>query len=322
MAAKKFGWCFIGSGSITKRVLADFDKTDGGYLASVYSRTFERAKALADEYDATAYASAEAAMTAPGVRAVYVATPHPKHVQYALMALNLGIPVLCEKPLAMDYAGAEAMINLARAKGVFFMEGMWMRFNPVIERTLSWIGAGLIGPLQTMTASFTSRVAYDESSRLYNEALGGGALLDVGIYTLALARFVTGRQPAAIQTAATFAKSGADDKTSVVLEYDGGFIARLFSGLSVYEPQDGYIYGADGYIHLPKFWAPKTVRHVWGAKEEIFDAEFEGEGFQFEFNAVMRDIWEGRTEDARMPHALSLEIMRTAEDCLRKFEEK
>lgn len=318
MADKKFGWCFIGSGSITSRVLNDFDKTDGAYLLSVYSRTYDNAKRLAQAYGAQAFESAEEAMAAPGVRGVYIATPHPMHKRYALMALERGLPVLCEKPLAMNYQDAEEMIKCARKNGVYFMEGMWMRFNPALGKALEWIGNGGIGRIRSLTASFSSRCAFDESSRLFNASLGGGSLLDVGIYALAFAHIVMGAPPVRASAVADYAPTGVDSQCAMTFQYDGGAIARLFCGISVCEPQDAYIYGEKGYIKLKKFWAPSAAQIVRG-NTETYDAGFAGEGFQFEFDAAMADIGAGRIENALMPHKLSLEIMKTADDCLREI---
>lgn len=318
-ASDAFGWCFIGAGSIARRVLNDFDKTGGAYLASVYSRTSPRAEKLAADYGARAYDTPEAAMRAPGVRGVYVATPHPAHAHYAKMALAAGIPVVCEKPLATNLADAEAMVACSRANNTFFMEGMWMRFNPAVNRALSWVADGRIGRVRTLTASFASRCAYDASSRLFSAELGGGALLDVGIYALAIARFVMGKNPSELAAMADFAPTGVDSQSAMILKYDDGAIARLFSGLSAYEPQDAYIYGEGGYIHLPKFWAPKAARLIVDGDEEVYNADFEGEGFQFEFRAAMADIEAGRIENGAMPHSLSLQIMKTAQDAIGRF---
>ena len=123
----KFGWCFIGAGNIVKRVMAEMHKTNGGYLASVYSPTFSNAAAIADQHGAKAYHTAEEAMSDPNVRAVYIASPHSNHMESTIAALKVGLPVLCEKPFAVNFAQSQRMIDEAKARKVYLVEGMWTR---------------------------------------------------------------------------------------------------------------------------------------------------------------------------------------------------
>jgi predicted dehydrogenase len=304
-----FGWCFIGAGSITARVMKDFPHTAGSFAATVWSRSFEKAQAFAERYGARACQTAEEAIADPRVRGVYVATPHPFHREYTLLALKQGKAALCEKPLAMNRAEAEEMVSTARERGVYLMDGLWTRHNPVIKRVLSWIREGRIGAVRSLNAAFSFYHPFDPASRLHAPELGGGALLDVGVYVIALARFIFQSPPVSFSAAADFSSLGVDNLCAMQFKYGDGAIARLFSGIAASEPQDACIAGEGGHITIPKFWAPHSARLQSPEGEEIFEAAFPGEGFQFEFDAAAADVLAGKTENSLLPHRLSLDIM-------------
>ncbi len=311
MDDRRFGWCFIGSGGITRRVMRDMGRTDGGYLAAVYSKTFENAKKLADEYGAKAYRAAAEAMDDPAVKAVYVATLHPSHKEYAMLALKKGLPVLCEKPIAMDLQDTNEIIACAKAEGAYLMDGMWTRHNPAVRKAMEWVKEGRIGRVRSLTAAFSFNRPFDASHRLFGKELGGGALLDVGIYVIAIARFLMDGQPQKISALADFAPNGVDNLCAMNFQYQDGAVARLFCGLSVDEPQDAVVYGEKGFIRLPHFWAPKFAELTVEGKTECYEPGFEGEGFQFEFDAAMADIRAGRLENELLTHGLTRDLMDT-----------
>ncbi|MDR1540081.1 MAG: Gfo/Idh/MocA family oxidoreductase [Clostridiales bacterium] len=323
MNSKDFGWCFIGSGRITDRVLNDLlPYANGSYPAAVYSKTYENALRFARTHGAKAYASADAAMSDPDVKAVYICTTNPSHKDYAIMALRRGLPVLCEKPAALSLDDARRIIAASKDSDAYFMEGMWTRHNPVIKRVLSWIEEGRIGKVRSLSASFSFWHDYNPNSRLFDPAQGGGALYDVGIYVIALSRFVFNEMPESVKAFADFAPSGVDSLAAMIFKYPGGGISRLFAGVSADEPDDAVISGEKGYIRIPHFWAPKTSRLVLKKPdgdlglEEHYTPGFPGEGFQFEFNAVKDDVLAGRKENSLMTRELTLsmaELMEAAE---------
>lgn len=305
----KFGWCFIGSGSITDRVMKDMPQTDGGYPATVWSHNFEHAQKFAGKYGATACKTAEEAIGNPNVRAVYVATAHPFHRDYTIMALKQGKPVLCEKPLAMNLAETRKMVTTARDSGVYLLDGLWHRHNPVVKKVLGWIKEGRIGKIRSLQASFSFFSAHDPASRLHAPELGGGAILDVGVYVIALARFLFESDPISISAAADFSPLGVDNLCSMQFKYADGSIARLFGGISTSEPQDAYISGEGGYISIPIFWKPKSAVLHTPKETETYEVNFPGEGYNFEFDAAAADILEGKRENALVTHQISLDIM-------------
>jgi predicted dehydrogenase len=305
----EFGWCFIGSGGITDRVMRDMPHTNGGYPATVWSRNFEHTRRFAEKYGAMACKTAEEAITNPNVKAVYVATPHPFHRDYTIMALRRSRPVLCEKPLAMNLAETQEMIKTARDSGVYLMDGLWHRHNPIVKKVLGWVREGRIGKIRSLQASFSFFSAHDPASRLHAPELGGGALLDVGVYVIALARFLFESDPVRISAAADFSSLGVDKLCSMQFKYADGSIARLFAGISASEPQDAYISGEGGYISIPIFWKPKSAALYTSNETETYEVDFPGEGYNFEFDAAAEDILSGKKENALVTHQMSLDIM-------------
>ncbi|MDL2317522.1 Gfo/Idh/MocA family oxidoreductase [Eubacteriales bacterium OttesenSCG-928-A19] len=312
MAQGRFGWCFIGSGRIVERVLKDLPYSQGAYVATVYSPNYAHAQAFAQKAGAIACKSLEEAVSHPDVRAVYVGTPHAVHMENTIAALELGKPVLCEKPFALNRRESQAMIDAARASSLYLMEGMWMRFNPAIRKALSWIESGRIGRVLGMRAEFAFRYSDGAPERLVSLSLGGGALLDVGVYTVALSRFVFGAQPTALDATATFRPSGVDGQCALTLCYDDSAIARLYASLDVSTPNDAHIYGDKGSIYIPDFALPERATLIpFSGDPEVYESGKPGEGFQYEFDAVMEDILAGKLENALVSHQYTLDVMET-----------
>jgi predicted dehydrogenase len=319
MNDKSFGWCFIGSGSITDRVMRDLEHAAGSWPVAVFSRNLENARRFAQAYGARAYATAAEAMGDPAVRAVYVATPHSSHKEYTLQALRRGLPVLCEKPLTLTLADAKEMIGTARRQGVYLCEAMWTGHNPVTQQVLAWVRAGRVGRVRSLQASFSFFHAYNPDSRLYDPALGGGALLDVGVYTAAFAQLLFGDVRGEITgVTADRAENGVDSLCAVTLRY-GPALARLFCGVAADEPQDVFVGGEAGHIVMPHFWAAKSATLRTQAAGEVFAPNFPGEGFQFEFDAVRQDILAGRKENGIISHEFSLRVMEMLEEVRRRM---
>ena len=310
MRTRDFGWCFIGSGGITGRVLPDMlNYADGSYPAAVYSKTYAHAVLFAEKYGAAAYETAEEALSDPRVRAAYVCTTNPSHKKYTVMALNKGIPVICEKPAALNASEAREMIEAANRGGTYFMEAMWMRHNPVIKQVVEWVEQGCVGAVRSVSASFSFSHKYDPDFRIFDPRCGGGALLDVGVYAVAFTRTVIPEMPVSVKACAGFTPSGVDAVNAMIFRYADGAVARVFSGIMAHEPDDAYISGENGYIHVPRFWAPKKAVLNVNNKEQVYEAVFGGEGFQFEFDAAKADILAGKRENALVTHRFTLDVM-------------
>lgn len=305
---KDFGICFVGAGSIARRVLKDLPKTRRCYLAAAVSRTTSSADALCAEYGGNSYRSIDEALSDPNVRAAYIATPHTEHKKATLAAINRGIPVLCEKPFAVNSEDAGEMIATARKKGVYLAEAMWTRHNPVIKQAIEWVQNGKIGKIRAIDASFSYNSQYDPDSRIFNPAYAGGSLLDVGVYTLAFTRFFTHGAVESIAANALI-ENGVDLSCAVSLKLEGGVLARLYSGINTATVDTGFVYGDRGHIEIPRFWCPrKAVLHANGG-DETYEAPIDGEGFWFEFDALCEDVAESRLENELVTHDHTMSVM-------------
>ncbi|QHW29674.1 Gfo/Idh/MocA family oxidoreductase [Paenibacillus rhizovicinus] len=306
------GWGFIGAGGITKRVINDLKEMKDGRLAAVYSRTGANAEQLATPYGAKAYTDCEMMIRDPEVDAIYVATPHHLHMEHACLALTLGKPVLCEKPLAPNAAQVRAMVEKSRETGTYLMEAMWTRFFPVTRKVMQWVSEGAIGDVHYLTADFGFSASENPESRLFNPATAGGSLLDVGVYAVSYASMIFGSKPVEVLSRSRSASTGVDSRMACLLEYENGQMASLFSSISTSTPQEVRIIGTKGHIEVPRFWSPTEARLFVGNQlaDECKDARV-GEGFRFEFEAVQEDLRAGRKENALMTHDESIAIAET-----------
>jgi predicted dehydrogenase len=292
---------------------------DDAKLVAVASRTQASADKFGDEFGVPHrhIGAAELARNAE-VDVVYVATPHPMHKDNTLQCLAGGKAVLCEKPFAMNFLEAEEMVAAARAKNLFLMEAMWMYCFPAMAKVREIVNSGAIGEVRQVHSNFCFRADENESSRLLNPDLGGGALLDVGIYNVSLARMVYQRQPARIVSMAHLGETGVDEQSAVILGYDNGALAILTSAVRTDTCNEATIYGTDGYIKMPgEFWAPKKIIVKTSQSEEEFAFDYVGEGYHYEAAEVMNCLRKGQLESSLVPLDTTLEIMKTM-DSIRK----
>jgi predicted dehydrogenase len=311
-------WGIVGPGKIARKFADDLRLVPGASLHAVASRSLERSQAFAEAYDTPyAYDSCEALAECPGLDVVYIATPHTSHYEHTMFFIEKGIPVLCEKPFAMDLPQAKRMANLAQQKGVFLMEAVWTRFIPATVQALAWIAEGKIGDLCMVQADFGFKSAYDPASRLFDKALGGGSLLDIGIYPVWLAVNLLGK-PAAehIRAAATFSPSGGDETCSFSFTYEGNRMALGFSTIAANTPIEARIYGEKGSILLHKRWhhTQQLTLSLYQDKEmlhETIELPYEGWGYAYEARHVADCLANGLTESPLQPLSRTLEVMET-----------
>ncbi|MDP2891605.1 MAG: Gfo/Idh/MocA family oxidoreductase [Bacillota bacterium] len=314
----KIGWGFIGAGHISHRFIKGLLEVPDAYLAAVGSRAEGKAEAFVSQYGGKAYTSYEKVILDKDVDIIYVATPNSLHMEHTLLSLDLGKPVLCEKPMAANAAQARAMASKAREKRLFLMEAMWTRFFPAMEKVRSWINDREIGNIHYLTAEFGfNKGAEDPKSRLFDPALAGGSLLDLGVYAVSFSSMVFGKKPRYIASIAEPASTGVDAHMGCLLGYEGGGIASLFSSLHTNSAREARISGERGYIVIPKFWMPvNAILYKDQQFAEEFSCESASEGFQYEIAAVQKDLRGGRTEDPLMPLDESIAILETM-DALR-----
>jgi predicted dehydrogenase len=311
-------WGILAPGRISRVFANALRESAGAELVAVGSRDRGRADAFAAEFGApTAYGSYEELAADPHVDAIYIGSPHAFHEADAVLCLRHGKHVLCEKALALNAGQVEHMISVAREEDRLLMEAMWTRFLPAMVRVRRLVAEGAIGTPRFLTADFGFKAAFDPHSRLFDPALGGGALLDVGIYPLSLAFMLFG-EPTEITGFANLAATGVDQESVVLLRHGQGELAMLASSFTIDTARRALIEGTAGSIRIDDgWWKCKRITVVKnGGEPETLDFPFRGAGYAYEAEEFMDLIRAGKRDSAVMPLAESLAIMRTM-DALR-----
>ena len=303
-------WGIIGPGKIARKFAQDLKEVPHAELYAVASRNHGRAKAFANEYNAEkAFGSYEALAEDTEVDAVYIATPHSLHKEYSLMCLSQKKAVLCEKPLAMDTTQVEEMIAAAKAHKVLLMEAMWTAFLPHFQAAMQKVREGLLGEIKSIEADFGFHSPFNPVSRLFDKQLGGGSLLDIGIYPLFLSLSVLGR-PVDVEARATFFENGADSSCHITLLYDHTAKARLFSTLLKETPTVAVIKGSEGTLNIhPRFHESSSFTILKEGKTEQRTFTNRGKGFVHEIEHFCNLLREGQTESPVMTFDTSRQII-------------
>jgi len=306
-------WGILGPGNIAHRFARGLNVLPDAELTAVGSRSVEKAAEFAKEFDIPhKHNSYIDLANDPDVDVIYVATPHPFHREHSILCLKAGKAVLCEKPLAINTREVEEIINCARESKKFLMEAMWTRFLPVMARVREWLVEGAIGEVRMLTADFGFRSGWDPDGRLLNPNMAGGALLDVGVYTVAMASMVFGEQPSRIVSLAHIGETGVDEQAAMLLGYDAGQLAILSCAVRTNTPQEARIMGTEGTIYIPDFWhATSATLYVSGKDAEQIEMPFDGNGYNYEAAEVMRCLRAEKLESDIMPLDESLAIMET-----------
>lgn len=306
-------WGILGTGWIANAFASALVQVPGAELLAVGSRTARSAERFGDHFGIQRrYANSEALVQDPEVDVVYIATPNPLHREHALLCLDSGKAVLCEKPFALNARQAEEVIRTARRRELFLMEAMWSRFFPLMARVRALVADGTIGPVQMLVADLCLRFEFDPADRRYAPDLGGGALLDLGIYTLSLASMIMG-PPSKITSLAHLGPSGVDEQAGIVLGYDGGQMSVLHCSLRVDSPVEATLLGTKGRIRLHPWWIrpDRLTLSVSGREDTPIEMPFGGNGYQFEALEVMECLRNGKQESDLMPLDETLSIVRT-----------
>ncbi|OAV42610.1 Gfo/Idh/MocA family protein [Lewinella sp. 4G2] len=328
----KFNWAILGLGNIAGKFAEDLPLIEGAHLAAVGSRSLERAQAFADNHGAEYAAGTYAGIfEGPRIDAVYIATPHVQHLELTLMCLERGVPVLCEKPLGLNLSEVEEMVAKARSTGTYLMEALWTRFLPSTLKVQELIASGAIGEVLSVRSDFGFRandleVALSPTSlapaaapnlarnRILNPDLGGGALLDIGIYPQFLSQFLLG-EPTEINAVARLSPQGVDLDTSVTCHHAGGQLSHNYSTVLGRTKTEALILGTTGSIHWhPRWHEPSSFSILRGKNDppENFYFDYGGaNGYKYEAEAVMADVRAGRSENALWGLEDSLALHRT-----------
>jgi predicted dehydrogenase len=310
--SERIRWGILSTGGIAAKFVADLLTLPDAEVAAVGSRSQEAADRFASAHGIPrAYGSWQALADDADVDVVYVATPHSAHHAASMTCLRAGKAVLCEKPLTLDRTQAEDLATVARDGGVFLMEAMWMRCFPAIHTICGLIADGAIGEVTSVHADF-GLSSFEPTHRLRAPELGGGALLDLGVYPVTFAQIVLG-PPASIRAWATLTPQGVDQNTAVTFGYDSGAVAALTCSLVGDTPRTAAVTGTLGRIELPRnFYRPThfTLTRA-DARPERVETPFAGHGYHFEAAEVHRCLREGLTESPVVPLAETLAVMAT-----------
>jgi predicted dehydrogenase len=306
-------WGILATGKIAHKFATGLAALPDAQLQAVASRDQSKAEAFAQEFGAiTAHGSYEALAADPLVDIIYVASPHALHHAHTLLCLRQGKHVLCEKPMALNARQAEEMFEAARLHNCFLMEAMWTRFLPAWQEVSQWLAQGLVGEVRLLQADFCFRSGtFDPQSRNFNLELGGGALLDIGIYPIALAYQVFGEDPVEVKSTASLGPTGVDEQSSYLFRYANGAQAVLSSSFQTHGPKEAIINGTQAAIRVPLFWRAseaQLLHHM--AEPEVHTFPLEASGLQYQAVSVMADLRAGRTANETMPPTETLRIMR------------
>jgi len=311
-------WGIISTGGIAHTFARDLAFIDSGVAVAVGSRSMESANAFADEFDiAGRYDSYEELVNDPEVEAVYVATPHPMHFDNAMLALEQRKPVLVEKAFTVTADQAAKLVEVAAERKVFMMEAMWTRFLPHVIAIRELIADGSIGEIVSFEADHGKRFAYDPSSRFFNPDLGGGAMLDLGVYPISFASMLLG-SPTKMIAMVDHAPTGVDMAESMIFGYANGAHALLNATMAARTSTRASISGTRARIEMEgDFYAPGAFSLITpdGASRR-FEFTTQGRGLHYEAAEVARCVRSGLLESPLMPSHETVQIMKTMESVL------
>ena len=307
---KKFSWGILGTGGIAQAFAADLSHLPDHAIAAVGSRTLSAAQAFSESYPGSVAYGSYQELVESDVDAIYIATPHTFHAEHALLALNAGKPVLCEKPFTINAGQARSVVDLARSKNLPLLEAIWTRFLPHIHLMQHIIERGDLGEILTVSADHGQYLPREKAARLWEPALGGGALLDLGIYSITLAHLVLGA-PEKIISDVTKTDEGVDLQTSMIFHYQNGAQAILTCTMANRTAITATIAGSKARLELDaSFYAPTSMRLITrdGGVTE-YPNTYIGHGLREEAVEFARMVRAGEIESPLMPHSRSIEIM-------------
>ncbi len=308
---KKLNLAILGAGGIARTMASTVREMEEVNLYAVAARDAERAAKFAEEYGAEkSFGSYEEMLKDDGVELVYIATPHSHHCEHAKLCISYGRPVLCEKAFTWNAKEAEEVLAYAKEKGVFITEAMWVRYMPMSVMLRDLLDSGRIGEVTGLTANLGYSLMHVE--RMVRPELAGGALLDLGVYTLNFATWVLGDQIQSFTSAMVKHDTGVDKQEFVDLVYPDGTAAGLFNTMQAVTDRKGYIYGTKGHIVVDNINNYEAF-HIYNNQYELVETierPKQISGYEYEVLACKRAIEEGKLECEEMPHEHTMNIMR------------
>ncbi len=312
MASNKYNWGIISTGSIAQSFADGLKVLSDVCLYAVASRSLESAREFAARNEMSrAFGSYRELYDDKNVDIVYIGTPHNYHYQNVKDALNAGKNVLCEKALTLNATQAQELADLAREKNLFLMEAMWNRFQPWYTKVKEILEKGAIAEIDHVKAEFAVAFPFDPQHRIFNMKLAGGSLLDLGVYPIAIASLFLGT-PSEIISTVNICQTGADDKVNMIFKYPGAKTAQLMCSSRFAAKNNFTLYGPLGFIEVEgPINRPQKVSLYKNNEDPLdFHCPVEGNGYNYEAQAVMNMLNEGKTEHPLMSLDESIEIMK------------
>ncbi|WP_198116138.1 Gfo/Idh/MocA family protein [Massilia rhizosphaerae] len=316
----KVRWGILGTGKIAKAFATALKDTPDAQLAGVGSRNRASAAGFAREFGGAAYASYEDLVTAGDVDLVYVGTPHPMHYENVRLALEAGKGVLCEKAFTVNRDQAEELVRFARDKNLFLMEAMWTRFLPALAEVRRIVDSGEIGTVRQVNADLGFKADVGPEHRLFNPVLGGGALLDLGIYPLSIALALLGPVETVLAQA-DLGPTGVDEQTGILLRHGGGGMSVCSCSLRARLPSELTIAGERGHVRMnTMFYRTQTVTvaRADGISRTV-PTPYIGNGYVHEVIEAQRCWRAGLVESPGMTHADTLALMGVMDEIRRQI---
>lgn len=313
-------WGIIGPGTIANAFAQEVQNTEKGKLIAVYGRNEDKARKFAKEYNLQKhYSNIDDFLNDKEIDAVYIATPHSHHMEYAIKCIKAKKHILCEKPFSYNKKTSEKVLSLAKENNVFIMEALWTLFLPAVNKAKSWIDEGKIGKVKMITANFGFESEVDVNSRLYNPNLAGGALLDVGIYPILLSNFIMNDIPKEINATAVMTSTNVDESDVISLKYKNNSLASLTCSIASDTDNTAVIYGEKGKIVIPKFWMSKNA-YLYTKNEELsFQDSYEGAGYMYEIMEANECILNEKLESSIASHKFTLDLANIMDDIREKI---
>lgn len=309
----KFRWAYIGSGNIANSTAKSITKGNH-IITSVYSRNKAKALDFAKKYNARAYDDFDTAVNRADVDGVYIATPHTAHIDYAVRAMELGKPVLCEKPVGICISDVDLLINTSKNTGVYFCEAMWTWFSDVALTVKDWVQSGQIGEVQEVEINYAfPGIMMPKNSRVLMPETAGGALLDIGIYPITYCYNIFGYPDSIVCNGKI--KNGIDISETVILDYKT-FKCTLNMSLCTLK-ENCLIKGSKGTVSLPTFFhmASKAILKN-GEGKKVFNGKTD---YLTEFTRASEEIRQGLTESAYIPFSATRDCMKIMDECRKQM---
>jgi predicted dehydrogenase len=327
-----FAWAIVGPGAIAQKFAEAINAMPDTYLHTVCGRDLERAKDFANGWRANGRAplattQLQALLADERIDGIYVATPHSHHADVVGRCLNAGKAVLCEKPLVPNHTLAQELVALAHERQVFLMEALWTRFLPMYAIVGDWLNAQKIGKIRAIQSHFCFNCSYDANSRLFDPSLAGGSLLDIGVYNLAVTRWVLEMalgacpEPVSMKADGLLAPTGVDQRVTGTLIFPEGVSSQFICAFDSTSSNSMHIIGELGSISLPRDFnaATQAILQLAGAQPQVVNAPMRINGFEGEIEEAMRCIRLGLIESPQMPHAETLAIVKWMDEFRRQL---